>query len=102
MLIKPIAGVLKWLLKAAVFVFLFALALHNQATVTLHFFWGQQWTTPLIVLLLCVFALGLVIGLALARLAYWQKRSPEPLPAEASPAASANTASPQALPPHGI
>ena len=37
-----------WLLKAAIFFTLFAFALNNQQDATVHFFFGTQWTAPLV------------------------------------------------------
>ena len=53
---------LKWILKAAIFFTLFAFALNNQQEVTLHFFFGYQWQTPMVLLVLAIFALGLAFG----------------------------------------
>jgi lipopolysaccharide assembly protein A len=53
---------LKWILKAAIFFTLFAFALNNQQAVTLHFFFGYQWQTPMVLLVLAIFALGLAFG----------------------------------------
>ncbi len=52
----------KWLLKAAIFFTLFAFALNNQAPVTLEFFFGWRWTTPMVLVVLSSFALGLLLG----------------------------------------
>jgi uncharacterized integral membrane protein len=59
---KPIAWLFKWLLKAAIFFTLFAFALNNQSDVTVRFFFGQQWTAPLVLVVLGAFAAGLLIG----------------------------------------
>lgn len=61
-----------WLLKAAIFFTLFAFALNNQQDVTVHFFFGTQWTAPLVLVVLAVFAAGLVIG-ALGMVPRWWK-----------------------------
>ena len=53
---------LAWLLKAAIFFTLFAFALNNQQDATVHFFFGTQWTAPLVLVVLAAFAAGLVIG----------------------------------------
>ena len=63
---------LAWLLKAAIFFTLFAFALNNQQDVTVHFFFGTQWTAPLVLVVLAVFAAGLVIG-ALGMVPRWWK-----------------------------
>jgi len=45
---NPFFSLVKLLLKAAIFFTLFAFALNNQADVTVHFFFGYQWTSPLV------------------------------------------------------
>jgi len=64
--IKP----LSWLLRALLFLAIFAFALMNTDTVRLRFFLGQAWETPMIVVLLLFFAFGVAIGVlaCLARL----------------------------------
>ena len=61
---------LAWLLKAAIFFTLFAFALNNQQGVTVHFFFGTQWTAPLVLVVLAAFAAGLAIG-ALGMVPRW-------------------------------
>ena len=63
---------LVWLIRAFVFFALFAFALNNQQDVTVHFFFGTQWTAPLVLVVLAAFAGGLVIG-ALAMVPRWWK-----------------------------
>ena len=71
---KQVAWFLKWTLKAAIFFTLFAFALNNQHDVTVRFFFGQQWTTPLVLVVLSAFALGLFIGILGMVLRWWQHR----------------------------
>lgn len=52
-----------WLLKAFLFFVLFAFALNNQAPVLLHFFFGNTWEAPLVLVILAAFALGLFAGI---------------------------------------
>ncbi|MEN9373732.1 MAG: hypothetical protein RIR79_1284 [Pseudomonadota bacterium] len=59
---KTLVKILQWLLKAAIFFTLFAFALNNQNDVTVHFFFGQQWTTPLVLVVLAAFSTGLLVG----------------------------------------
>jgi uncharacterized integral membrane protein len=59
---KHMLWLLKWVLKAAIFFTLFAFALNNQHDATVRFFFGQQWTAPLVLVVLSAFACGLVIG----------------------------------------
>ena len=63
---------LAWLLKAAIFFTLFAFALNNQQDATVHFFFGTQWTAPLVLVVLAAFAAGLVVG-ALGMVPRWWK-----------------------------
>ena len=62
--------ILSWFLRLVVFLLLFGLALNNLEPVTLHLLFGTQWHTPMIVLLLVVFALGAMLGV-LALLPSW-------------------------------
>ena len=61
---------LSWLLRALLFLAVFAFALMNTDLVKLRFFLGQSWETPMIVALLLSFACGAGIGVlaCLARL----------------------------------
>ncbi|MBI2750020.1 MAG: LapA family protein [Burkholderiales bacterium] len=71
---KHIAWFFKWILKAAIFFTLFAFALNNQHDVTVRFFFGQQWTAPLVLVVLIAFALGLVIGVLGMVPRWWRHR----------------------------
>ncbi len=53
---------LSWLLRALLFLAVFAFALMNTDAVKLRFFLGQAWETPMIVALLLFFAFGAGIG----------------------------------------
>jgi lipopolysaccharide assembly protein A len=53
---------LSWLLRAVLFLAIFAFAFMNTDTVKLRFFLGQTWETPMIVALLLFFALGAAMG----------------------------------------
>jgi uncharacterized integral membrane protein len=53
---------LSWLLRALLFLALFAFALMNTDPVTLRFFLGRTWETPMILALLLFFAFGAAIG----------------------------------------
>ena len=86
---------LAWLLKAAIFFSLFAFALNNQQDVAVHFFFGTTWRAPLVLVVLAVFAAGLVIG-ALAMVPRWWKHR------RARPAEAAPDAAPAQPPTHGL
>jgi uncharacterized integral membrane protein len=53
---------LSWLLRALLFLAVFAFALMNTDSVTLRFFFGQTWEAPMILALLLFFAFGAAIG----------------------------------------
>lgn len=76
---------LMWLLKAAIFFTLFAFALNNQHAATVHFFFGQSWTGPLVLVVLAAFACGLVVGAAGMVPRWWRQRSARPPAADAPP-----------------
>lgn len=52
-----------WLLRAVLFLLLLGFAVKNDQPVVLRYFFGYEWQTSLVVVLLCVFTLGVVIGL---------------------------------------
>ena len=53
---------LSWLLRALLFLAVFLLALMNTDNVTLRFFLGRTWETPMIVALLVFLVLGAALG----------------------------------------
>jgi len=55
--------VLNWLLRAALFILLLGLAVKNDQTVKLKYFFGLEWETNLVILLLVFFATGAVAGI---------------------------------------
>ena len=65
---------LAWLLKAAVFFTLFAFALNNQDAVAVHFFFGQQWKGPLVLVVLAAFVAGLALGVMFMVPRWWRSR----------------------------
>ena len=69
-----ILWLLRWILKAAIFFTLFAFALNNQHEVVAHFFFGQQWAAPLVVLVLIAFTAGLFIGVLGMLPRWWRQR----------------------------
>ena len=71
---KHVLWFFKWTLKAAIFFTLFAFALNNQHDATVRFFFGQQWTAPLVLVVLSAFACGLVIGVLGMVPRWWQLR----------------------------
>lgn len=94
---------LVWLLKAAIFFTLFAFALNNQHVATVHFFFGQQWSGPLVLVVLAAFATGLVVG-ALGMVPRWLKHRAAARRTQAAvtaPAAPETGGTPPSAP-HGI
>ena len=71
---KNIFWVLKWLLKAGIFFTLFAFALNNQQDITVHFFFGNQWQAPQVLVVLTAFAIGVVVGVLGMVPWWWQQR----------------------------
>ena len=90
---------LSWLLKAAICFTLFAFALNNQHVATVHFFFGTQWSAPLVLVVLSAFALGVAVGALGMVPRWWRHRSA----ARGTTFASQDTASPSSSAgPHGI
>ena len=52
-----------WSLRAVLFLLLLGFAVKNDQTVVLRYFFGYEWQTSLVVVLLCFFTFGVVIGL---------------------------------------
>lgn len=59
-----------WLLNAAIFFVLFAFALNNQDSVTLHLFFGASWQAPLVLVILVALIVGVFLGV-LVMLPLW-------------------------------
>ena len=55
--------ILVWLLRVAVFVALFGLAIKNSGPMELRFFLDRSWTAPVSVVVLAVFVIGVAVGL---------------------------------------
>ena len=92
---------LSWLLKAALFFLVFAFALNNLDDVRVHFFFGNTWDAPLVLVVLSALIVGVVLG-ALLIMPLWlrarQKLKAQPV--NATPNTLAGESSPQ--PPYGI
>ena len=99
---KQVAWFLKGLVKAVIFFTLFAFALNNQDDVTVHFFFGRQWTAPMVLVVLGTFACGLLIGI-LGMVPRWWRQHQAPA-ASAAPVATASAAESAEMDarPHGI
>jgi len=108
--------VLVWLLRAFVFFALFAFALNNQQDTVVHWFFGFEWRTRLVMVVLAAFALGCALGVLAMVPAWWhhrrvaQKRDasadePRPTPRAqpaAEPALPSQFGAEAAYPPEGL
>jgi lipopolysaccharide assembly protein A len=92
----------KWLLKVAIFFTLFAFALNNQHDVTVRFFFGQQWTAPLVIVVLTAFAIGLVIGIFGMVPRWWKHRQEAAAARQLGATAIAPSSNLPDMPPHGL
>ena len=92
---------LVWALRFVVFLALFALALNNQHAVTLHSFFGIEWQTRMIYVVLAAFIAGCAIGVLAMVPRWWRsKRAVTPTPAEAPSAVAAQTPRPPSMADH--
>ena len=80
-----------WLTCAVIFFTVFAFALNNRETVVVHWFFGYYTRIQLVLLVLAVFAAGLLVG-ALAMLPQWWRLRSGALLALPAPAAKAQNA----------
>jgi uncharacterized integral membrane protein len=102
---NTIAWLFKWLLKAAIFFTLFAFALNNQGDATVRFFFGHQWTAPMVIVVLSAFGLGLAIGVLGMVPRWWRHRRDANLARAAAAIPATPNTSPApvaAAPPYGI
>ena len=53
---------LSWLLRALLFIVLLGLAVKNDQPVTLRYFFGYEWQSSLVIVLLVFFAAGAAVG----------------------------------------
>ena len=92
---------LSWLLKAALFFVVFAFALNNLNDVRVHFFFGNTWDAPLVLVVLATLIVGVVLG-ALLIMPLWlkarQKLKAQQTPS--TPITPSSESTPQ--PPYGI
>ena len=66
--------VLVWLVRAAVFFTLFAFALNNQHTSSVHWFFGQEWRAPMVFIVLAAFGFGCAFGIFAMVPSWWKHR----------------------------
>ena len=79
---------LMWLLRATIFFTLFSFALNNQQFVVVHFFFGTLWKSPLVLVVLAAFALGLIFGILVMMPRWWKKHSATNINLNAQPHSS--------------
>ena len=87
---------LVWALRFVVFLALFALALNNQHAVTLHSFFGIEWHTRMIYVVLAAFIAGCAIGV-LAMVPRWWRRNRVSTPAPVAVPATTPVLAPRQL-----
>jgi uncharacterized integral membrane protein len=66
--------ILVWFVRAFVFFALFAFALNNQESVVVHWFFGVDWSAPLVIVVLVAFGAGCVIGVLAMVPTWWRER----------------------------
>jgi lipopolysaccharide assembly protein A len=71
---NKVLWLLRWILKAAIFFTLFAFALNNQQFTTVHFFFGNQWQAPMVLVVLGAFTIGVVVGVLGMAPWWWRHR----------------------------
>jgi len=86
---KNILWFLKLALKVAFFFTLFAFALNNQQDTTVHFFFGNQWVAPQVLVVFGAFAVGVVVGVLGMSPWWWHHRRTTKLAVHADPVAAA-------------
>ena len=92
---------LRWVLKAAVFFTLFAFALNNQHEASVHFFFGTQWRSPMVLVVLAAFTLGIVVGVLGMVPRWWRQRQSARQAENASASSASVTAADAQEPLHG-
>jgi uncharacterized integral membrane protein len=63
-----------WLFRAFLFFTLFAFALNNLHSATVHWFFGVHWNAPLVIVVLVAFGAGCALGVLAMVPAWWRHR----------------------------
>ncbi|WP_090130983.1 lipopolysaccharide assembly LapA domain-containing protein [Limnohabitans sp. Rim11] len=71
---KQFLKLLQWTLNAAVFFTLFAFALNNQHEAKVYFFFGTQWRSPMVLIVLIAFAMGMIVGVLGMVPRWWRQK----------------------------
>ncbi|MDZ7811880.1 MAG: LapA family protein [Ideonella sp.] len=66
--------ILVWLLRAFIFFSLFAFSLNNLHTATLHWYFGQSWSAPMVIVVLVAFGAGAAFGVLAMTPTWWRQR----------------------------
>jgi len=66
--------VILWALRAFIFFTLFAFALNNEQPAVVHWFFGAQWTAPMVIIVLVAFAGGAALGVLAMVPSWWRHR----------------------------
>jgi len=89
---------LVWLVRAALFIILFAFALNNLEDVTVRWGFGREWHAPMVFIVLAAFAFGCAFGVFAMVPSWWRHRrlarSRDPGETMAEPAGTAAVAEP--------
>ena len=86
--------IFSWLVRGFIFFTLFAFALNNQQNATVRWFFGVEWTAPMVIVVLVVFAAGCALGVLAMVPSWWRQRrvarrqTPPPPPAKRPPGKS--------------
>ncbi len=70
--------ILIWLFRGFIFFALFAFALNNRHEVVVHWFFGRQWHTPLVMVVLATLTLGCALGVLATTPSWWRRRTSKP------------------------
>ncbi len=101
---------MKWLsriIAIVFFIFFFSLALKNTQETALYFFWGYELRGPLVLIVLCFFIAGCILGLlAMTPMIFRQRRElgrfRKSVQESGQKEISANTEEPPSAPKDGI
>jgi putative membrane protein len=66
--------ILVWLIRAALFFTLLAFALNNQHEASVKWFFGQEWRTSMVFVVLGAFTIGCAFGVLAMVPSWWQHR----------------------------
>ncbi len=91
--------VIVWFLRALIFFVLFAFALNNQHATTLNWFFGYQWQTRTVFVVLAAFALGCGVGIFAMLPSWWRHRAQSNVVAPRAPQTPPMTP-PERMPEH--